>query len=51
MPTMENTALKLESSHFLYPGMLLAVDVPGTITTILGSCVAVCLWDPVRRVG
>lgn len=51
MPTMENTALKMEASHFLYPGMLIAVNEPGTITTILGSCVSVCLWDPVQRVG
>lgn len=51
MLTMENTALKLEASHFLYPGMLLAGDEPGTITTILGSCVAVCLWDPVKKAG
>ncbi|QPM89729.1 chemotaxis protein CheD [Pseudooceanicola algae] len=23
----------------------------GVITTILGSCIATCIWDPVRKVG
>lgn len=38
-------------STFLYPGTLFAQRGPYVITTILGSCVAVCLWDPVLRVG
>ncbi|NIZ08699.1 chemotaxis protein CheD [Pseudooceanicola sp. HF7] len=25
--------------------------VGGVITTILGSCIATCIWDPVRNVG
>jgi chemotaxis protein CheD len=24
---------------------------PSILVTVLGSCVAVCLWDPIRRVG
>ena len=24
---------------------------PGAITTVLGSCVSTCLWDPVERIG
>lgn len=39
------------SSIYLHPGQLVASALPATITTILGSCVAVCLWDPVRRIG
>lgn len=35
--------------HFLHPGMLLATATPHEVTTILGSCVSVCLWD--RRLG
>jgi chemotaxis protein CheD len=35
----------------LYPGHILAPTEPTTLTTILGSCVAVCLWDQVRMVG
>ncbi len=36
---------------YLHPGQIHASSEPSTITTILGSCVAVCLWDPVTRVG
>ena len=38
-------------SVFLQPGQLHAASAPTTITTILASCVAVCLFDPVRGVG
>lgn len=37
--------------HFLYPAALFANKEPHLVTTILGSCVAVCLYDPVLRVG
>lgn len=40
-----------QNSHFLYPGMIFAQEGPFTVTTILGSCVSVCLWDPVLRAG
>jgi chemotaxis receptor (MCP) glutamine deamidase CheD len=36
---------------YLYPGMLAASAEPAEITTILGSCVAVALHDPLSRVG
>ena len=39
------------NSHYLYPGMLFAKDGQYVISTILGSCVAVCLWDNVLRQG
>jgi len=35
--------------HFLYPSTMYASAQPSEVTTILGSCVAVCLWD--RTVG
>ncbi len=35
----------------LLPGEVSVVAQPTTIRTIVGSCVAVCLWDRVRRVG
>ena len=38
-------------SHFLYPAALFASEKPYQINTILGSCVAVCLWDPKLKVG
>ncbi|MFN8208542.1 MAG: chemotaxis protein CheD [Bacteroidales bacterium] len=38
-------------SHFLYPAALYASKNPTLVNTILGSCVAVCFWDPILRVG
>jgi chemotaxis protein CheD len=40
-----------ELSHYLYPGGIFADPRPHRVTTILGSCVSVCLWDKVRGVG
>ena len=37
--------------HFLYPSTLYASSSPSLVTTILGSCVAVCLFDPVLKIG
>ena len=39
------------SAHFLFPGTLFAPRSPHKVSTILGTCVAVCLWDPVLCVG
>ncbi|MBF0158907.1 MAG: chemotaxis protein CheD [Magnetococcales bacterium] len=36
---------------FLLPGTLFAKDGDYIITTVLGSCVAVCFWDPNLRRG
>ena len=36
---------------YLHPGELFAAPHPTEVTTILGSCVAVCLWDTRLRVG
>lgn len=36
---------------YLLPGQIFASSEPCTVTTILGSCVAVCVWDPVLRMG
>ncbi|MCX8085001.1 MAG: chemotaxis protein CheD [Calditerrivibrio sp.] len=38
-------------SHFLLPGTIFVSKDQAEITTILGSCVAICLWDPVSRIG
>jgi len=35
----------------IYLGEVYATAEPTVIKTLLGSCVAVCLWDPVTRVG
>jgi chemotaxis protein CheD len=39
------------NKHFLYPSTLFVSGKPTWITTILGSCVAVCLYDPVFKIG
>jgi chemotaxis protein CheD len=36
---------------YLAPGRLYASAEAAQVTTILGSCVAVCLWAPEERVG
>ncbi len=46
-PPAGNGGLKF----YLYPGMLFASSEPFTVTTILGSCVAVCLLDPPMEAG
>ncbi len=37
--------------HYLYPGTLFVHQRPHLVTTVLGSCVSVCLWDPVSCFG
>jgi chemotaxis protein CheD len=36
---------------YLHPGELVASAEPATVTTVLGSCVSVTLWDRTRRIG
>jgi chemotaxis protein CheD len=36
---------------YIHPGELHASDTPCTLTTIIGSCVTVCLHDPEAGVG
>ncbi|ALK08307.1 chemotaxis protein CheD [Blastochloris viridis] len=36
---------------YLMPGTLFCSAEPTVVTTVLGSCVSVCLWHPVRRVA
>jgi chemotaxis receptor (MCP) glutamine deamidase CheD len=35
----------------IYIGEVFASRQPTVIKTLLGSCIAVCLWDPVTRIG
>jgi chemotaxis protein CheD len=52
-PTLAtNSSSTLEPAViYLQPGLLYAAVTPGAVTTVLGSCVAVCLFDPVLRAG
>jgi chemotaxis protein CheD len=36
---------------YLHAGQLHVAAAPTAITTVLGSCVSVCLYDPVTKVG
>lgn len=39
------------SRIYLHPGELFASAQRSAVSTILGSCVAVCLWDPMAKIG
>ena len=43
--------LKRPGLYYLYSGEIFASDRPVEVSTVLGSCVSVCLWDPVLRAG
>jgi chemotaxis protein CheD len=36
---------------YLHPGEIIASREPAAVKTILGSCIAVCLWDGERGIG
>lgn len=42
---------RLQVDVFLAPGKLTVHTIPVNVKTIVGSCVAVCLYDPVGRLG
>jgi chemotaxis protein CheD len=44
-------AAEVGTAVYLHPGQLVASKEPCVVTTILGSCVSVCVFDPERRVG
>jgi chemotaxis protein CheD len=44
-------AEEMPISVYLHPGQVYAASHAALVSTVLGSCVAVCLWDPVARVG
>lgn len=47
----ENTIEPKRSLTYLLPGELFASAEPFQVKTILGSCVAICLWDKRRGAG
>jgi chemotaxis protein CheD len=47
----QKTGVPATQSYFLKPGYILVPDTPTIISTVLGSCVAVCLFDGVRKIG
>ena len=43
--------IPVAETAFLHPGQVIALQGRFSVTTILGSCVAVCLFDARRRIG
>jgi chemotaxis protein CheD len=39
------------NQYFLKPGYIYVPTIPTVISTVLGSCVAVCLWDTKQECG
>ncbi len=39
------------SNYFLEPGYIFIASEPTVISTVLGSCVAVCIFDRKRKIG
>jgi len=37
--------------HIVFPGQFVITTVPSLISTVLGSCVSVCLWDRETKIG
>ena len=39
------------TSHYLFPSALHVSKTPCIVNTVLGSCVSICLWDHVLKIG
>lgn len=46
-----STAPPPRGGVYLHPGAIAVIGGGGHIRTVLGSCVAVCLWEPASQVG
>jgi chemotaxis protein CheD len=44
-------AVAERSNFYLHPGQIFVSAESYAVTTILGSCVSVCLWDPITKIG
>ncbi len=53
MSLMSNSFMRQEQPrhHYLYPGGIFVHHEPHLVTTVLGSCVSVCLWDSAAKFG
>jgi len=50
-PSLETDKNQEVKTHYLYPGAIFTHRDRHLVTTILGSCVAVCIWHEKSRVG
>src|SRR5690349_21671027 len=51
MESVGKSVQQSEEKQFLLPGQMFVSEKPATVTTILGSCVALCMWDAKLGVG
>ena len=51
LPRIPYAADDKHTRHYLVPGKLFAAAQPFAITTIVGSGIALCLWDSARGIG
>ena len=49
LPLTSNTGWR--AKIYLHPGQCFASTEPSAVTTILGSCVSLCVWDCVLKIG
>ena len=40
-----------KKEHYLYPSTIYSSASATQITTVLGTCIAVCLWDSTNKIG
>ncbi|MFA5074278.1 MAG: chemotaxis protein CheD [Nitrospirota bacterium] len=43
--------IKSDKQHFLMSGSIFVHGKPCVVTTVLGSCVSICVWDPLTKIG
>jgi chemotaxis protein CheD len=51
LPRVLDAADDMHARHYLIPGKVFAAAQPFAISTIVGSGIALCLWDSEQRVG
>lgn len=51
LPRILGTDDEKHTRHYLMPGKIFAAAQPFAISTIVGSGVALCLWDSAQRIG
>jgi chemotaxis protein CheD len=50
-PKLNDVVDSEHSKQYLMPGRIYVASTPHVVTAIVGSGVAVCLWDPITKVG
>jgi chemotaxis protein CheD len=51
LPSTETSEAASSHAHFLHAGQVFVSAEAKSVALILGSCVGVCIWDPVNAIG